>query len=330
MLKSLSTIEQPKSKAFEDILRFIAENERFVITSHARPDGDSIGSALALAVGLEGLGKTADVFGVDPHPRPFVGLPAIDKIRVTNRVEGPYDGLLVLECNDLKRPGLEGLDQYFVVNIDHHLGTDPYGDLNWVDSSVSALGEMIYHLLLAVGAPITPEIATYLYVAIFTDTGSFQHSNTSAKTFSIVAELVHLGASPSGVAQSIHMTQPEERIKLLGRLLNTLEIHPSGKIASINLTQQMLEETGASPNDIEGMVNYPLSINGVEMAAFFRQEPGGSFRVSLRSKDLHDVSAVARLLGGGGHKNAAGLTVEGNLEEAAGQVIGELQKLLDS
>ena len=330
MLNFLSVIEQPKSKDFEDILRFIAENERFVITSHARPDGDSIGSALALALGLEGLGKTADIFGVDPHPRSFVALPAIEKIRVTDRVEGPYEGLLVLECNDLKRPGLEGLDQYFVINIDHHLGTDLFGDLNWVDSSAAAVGEMIYHLLLAIEAPITSEIARYLYVAIFTDTGSFQYSNTSAKTFSIVADLVHLGASPSGVAQSIHMTQPEERIKLLGRLLNTLEIHPSGKIASIALTQQMLEKTGASPNDIEGMVNYPLSINGVEMAALFRQEQDGSIRVSLRSRDLHDVSAVARLLGGGGHKNAAGLTVEGNLEEAVGQVIGELQKLLDA
>jgi phosphoesterase RecJ-like protein len=323
-------IEQPKSKDFEEILRFIREHERFVITSHSRPDGDAIGSALALALGLEGLGKTADVFGADPYPRPFVALPAIEKIRVTDRVEGSYDGLLVLECNDLERPGLEGLDQYFVVNIDHHLGTVPFGDLNWVDSSAAALGEMIYHLLLALEAPITPEISSYLYVAIFTDTGSFQYSNTSAQTFSIVAELVQLGASPAAVAQSIHMTQPEERIKLLGRLLNTLEIHPSGKIASITLTQQMLKETGASPNDIEGMVNYPLSIKGVEMAAFFRQEKGGSFRVSLRSKDLHDVSAVARLLGGGGHKNAAGLTVEGNLEEAVCQVLGELQKLLDS
>ena len=330
MLKSSNTIEQPKSKAFEDILRFIAAHQRFVITSHARPDGDSIGSALALALGLEGLGKTADVFGVDPHPRPFVSLPEIGKIKVTDRVEGSYDGLLILECNDLNRSGLEGLDQYFVVNIDHHLDSDPFGDLNWVDSSAAAVGELIYYLLLAMNAPITPEIATNLYVAIFTDTGSFQHSNTSAQTFSIVADLVHRGARPSAVAQSIHMTQPQERIKLLGRLLNTLEIHPSGKISSIHLTQQMLEETGASPNDIEGMVNYPLSINGVEMAAFFRQEQGGSFRVSLRSKDLHDVSVVARLLGGGGHKNAAGLTVEGNLEEAAEKVIGELEKLLDS
>jgi phosphoesterase RecJ-like protein len=329
MLKSLNSIEQPKAKAFVDILRFIADHERFVVTSHARPDGDSIGSALALALGLESLGKTADVFGADPHPRPFGSLPAIDKIKVTDRVEGPYDGVLILECNDLKRPGLEGLDQYFVVNIDHHLNTNPFGDLNWVDSSAAAVGELIYHLLLAIDAPITPNIAINLYVAIFTDTGSFQYSNTSAKTFSIVADLVHRGARPSSVAQSIHMTQPQERIKLLGRLLNTLEIHSSGKIASITLTQQMLEETGASPNDIEGMANYPLSINGVDMAAFFRQEPDGSFRVSLRSQESHDVSMVARLFGGGGHKNAAGLSVDGPLEAAVVKVIGELEKLLD-
>ena len=330
MLKSLNTTEQPKSKALEDIVRFIAENERFVITSHARPDGDSIGSALALALGLEGLGKTADVVGADPHPRPLAGLPAIDRIKITDRVEGSYDGLLILECNDLKRPEVEGLDQYFVVNIDHHLGADDFGDLNWVDSSAAAVGEMVYSLLVALDVPITVEIATNLYVAIFTDTGSFQHSNTSTRTFSIVANLVDLGVSPSGVSQSIHMTQPQERIKLLGRLLNTLEIHPSGKIASITLTRETLEETGASANDLEGMVNYPLSISGVEMAAFFRQEEEGSFRVSLRSQDLHDVSAVARLLGGGGHKNAAGLSVEGNLEQARDKVMGELEKLLGS
>ncbi|MEE8349119.1 MAG: bifunctional oligoribonuclease/PAP phosphatase NrnA [Acidobacteriota bacterium] len=329
-MKSPSVIEQPKSKSFADILRFIEDHDRFVIASHARPDGDAIGSALALALGLEGLGKTADVFGADPHPRSFLSLPGIDAIRVGARVEGNYDAALVLECNDLKRPGLEGLDQYFVVNIDHHLNTNLFGDLNWVDSSAAAVGEMIYSLLVAMDAPFSPEIATNLYVAIFTDTGSFQYSNTTAATFSIAADLVHWGARPSVVAQAIHMDQPQERIKLLGSLLDTLDIHSSGKIATITLTQQMLVDTGASANDTEGMVNYPLSINGVEMAAFFRQDQGDSYRVSLRSQDLHDVSVVARLFGGGGHKNAAGLSVEGNLDEAIAKVIGELEKLLES
>ncbi|MDA2934771.1 bifunctional oligoribonuclease/PAP phosphatase NrnA [Acidobacteria bacterium AH-259-D05] len=329
MLKSLSSTEHPPSKPMEEIVRFIREHERFVVTSHARPDGDSIGSALALALVLEKVGKSADVIGADPHPRSFLFLPEIDKIHITDRVQGQYEGLFILECNDLKRPALQGLDQYFVINIDHHPNTEPFGDLNWVDSSAAAVGEMVYHLLQVLEVQLTPEIATNLYVAIFTDTGSFQYSNTSAKIFSIVADLVHHGVSPSAVAQSIHMSQPHERIKLLGMLLNTLKIHPSKKIASITLTREILKETGAAADDTEGMVNYPLSIKGVELAAFFRQEGEHSFRVSLRSKSRHDVSAVAQHFGGGGHRNAAGLSVEGSLEEALGKVTGELEKLLE-
>lgn len=327
-MRSLNTIEWPDSKAFKDIIRFLTEHNRFVITSHARPDGDSIGSALALALGLESLGKTVDVVGADPHPRSLVALPAIDKIQVTNRVEGIYDGLLILECNDLKRPGIDGLDRYFVVNIDHHLNTDSFGNLNWVDSSAAAVGEMVYYLLLGINVSITKAIATNLYVAIFTDTGSFQYSNTSAGTFAIVADLVRLGVSPSTIAQSIHMNEPREKIRLLGKLLNTLDIHPSEKIASIVLTHETLDTTGASATDVEGLVNYPLSVGGVEMAVFFRQEEAGSFRVSLRSRGVHDVSAAARLFGGGGHKNAAGFSIDGNLAEVKDRVIGELEKFL--
>lgn len=329
-LKSLSGIEYPRSKPLDEIVDFILENERFAITSHARPDGDSIGSELGLALGLERLGKRVDVFNADPHPRLCLSLPKIDKIRISDRVEGPYDGLFILECNDLNRTGLQGLDEYFVVNIDHHSNTEAFGNLNWVDSSAAAVGEMIYHLLEALGVQLTPEIATNLYVAIFTDTGSFQYSNTSARTFLIVADLVRNGVDPSGIARTIHMSQPHTRIKLLGMLLNTLEIHPSQKIASITLTQEMLEKTGASANDTEGIVNYPLSIEGVEVAAFFREEGKRSFRVSLRSKDRHDVSLVAQHFGGGGHRNAAGLSVEGSLEEALSKVTRELEKLLEA
>lgn len=312
----------------EDIVRFIKEHQRFALTSHARPDGDSIGSALGFAFALEHLGKTADVYNSDPPPRPYETLPGIQKINVTEQIEGDYDALLVLECNDLERPGLKGLDRFFVVNIDHHPGTERFGDLNWLDPTAAAVGEMVFRLIKMLGVSVTPEIATNLYVAILTDTGSFQYSNTNARTFTVASELVKSGANPSAIAQAVYMSQPEHRIQLLGMLLTTLDVHASRKIACITLTKEMLSKTGASADDTEGIVNYPLSINGVQLAAFFREEGEKLFRVSLRSKDRYDVSAVARQFGGGGHKNAAGLRVEGNMEEAKGKVVAALEKLV--
>jgi phosphoesterase RecJ-like protein len=315
-------------KALDDIIQFIRDHDRFVITSHARPDGDAIGSELGLALMLEKLGKTAHIFNADPHPRPYQSLPGIEKIEVTHKVEGNYDGLFILECNDLERPNLQNLDQYFAINIDHHPNTEAFGDLNWLDDSAAAVGEMIYELAQALPVELTPEIATNLYVAIFTDTGSFQYSNTRAKTFLITGDLVNHGASPSAIAQAVYMTRPYARLQILGMLLNTLQVH-SSRIASITLTQEMLEKTGASANDMEGIVDYPLSMEGIDLAAFFREEANGQYRVSLRSKNNYDVSTVAGHFGGGGHKNAAGLAVQGSFQEVVGKVVLELEKLLD-
>jgi phosphoesterase RecJ-like protein len=315
-------------KALDDIIQFIKDHDRFVITSHARPDGDAIGSELGLALILEKLGKTAHIFNADPHPRPYQSLPGIERIEVTHKVEGNYDGLFVLECNNLERTNLQGLDQYFVINIEHHPKTEPFGDLNWLDDSAAALGEMIYELAQGLPVQLTPEIATNLYVAIFTDTGSFQYSNTRAKTFLITGDLVNHGASPSAIAQAVYMTRPYARLQILGMLLNTLQVH-SSRIASITLTQDMLEKTGASANDMEGIVDYPLSMEGIDLAAFFREEANGQYRVSLRSKNNYDVSAVAGHFGGGGHKNAAGLAVQGSFQEVVGKVVLELERLLD-
>ena len=315
-------------KALDDIIQFIKDHDRFVITSHARPDGDAIGSELGLALMLEKLGKTAHIFNADPHPRPYQSLPGIERIQVTHKVEGNYDGLFVLECNDLQRSNLQGLDQYFVISIDHHPKTEPFGDLNWLDDSAAAVGEMIYELAEPLQVQLTPEIATNLYVAIFTDTGSFQYSNTRAKTFLITGDLVNHGASPAAIAQAVYMTRPYARLQILGMLLNTLQIH-SSRIASITLTQEMLEKTGASANDMEGIVDYPLSMEGIDLAAFFREEAQGRYRVSLRSKNHYDVSTVAERFGGGGHKNAAGLAVEGSFQEVVEKVVLELEKLVD-
>lgn len=313
----------------DDIIRFVQTNQRFAVTSHARPDGDSIGSSLGLALGLEQLGKTVDLFGSDVHPHRYDFLPGVQNIQVADHIEGDYDGLFVLECSELGRPGLRNLERFLVINLDHHPYTKPFGNLNWLDPTASAVGEMVYYLIKGLSAQLTPEIATNLYVAIMTDTGSFQFSNTHAKTFQVAGDLVSCGANPSTIAQTVYMNQPHSKFRLLSTLLGDLELHASQKIASVTLTQKMLKETRASLQDLEGLVNYPLSMEGVLLAIFFREEADKQYRVSLRSKNHYDVATVAKQFGGGGHRNAAGLSIQGNFEEVRNALMSALEKLLD-
>lgn len=307
---------------------FVRSHERFAITSHARPDGDAIGSELGLALALRSLGKVADVFNADPHPRAYSSFPGAADISVVSSIEGAYDAVFVLECNDLERPNLKNLDRYRIINIDHHPNTAAFGALNWVDSTAAAVGEMIYDLVTGLGIPLSPEVSTNLFVAISTDTGSFQFSNTSARTFNIAGDLVAHGADPGKISEVLYMNEPASKIRLLGDVLDTLEVHSSGRIAWVHLTRDMLRRNGASENETEGIVNLTLSIEGVVVAAFFRELPSGDIRISLRSKDHYDVGSVAESFGGGGHKNAAGLTLPGAFEEARSRLIPRLLALL--
>ncbi len=313
----------------DEIIRFIHAGETFAITSHARPDGDSLGSSLGLALALEQLGKEVVVVHADPPPRPYKDLPGLEKLVVSPTLEGDFDGLLVLECNSLERTGVAGLERYRAVNIDHHADSGEYGFLNWIDWSAAALGEMVHELASRLGAAITPAIATNLYVAILTDTGSFQFSNTTQRTFSITARLVAAGANPGEIAQAVYLSQPLSKLRLLTAVLQTLEVHPSGKIACIELTRRTLTETGAESNDTEGIVTHALSIDGVMMVAFLRQMKDDLIRVSLRSKPGYDVARIARRHGGGGHANAAGLSLTGDLAEARARIVADLERELE-
>jgi len=312
----------------EKIIRLVETNDRFLITSHQRPDGDSIGSQLALAEGLRSLGKNADIVNADPYPKNFQFLPGVERIRIDSKVADDYQALFILECNSFERSGISDLNQFVSVNIDHHPKNDHFGNLNWVDPKASAVAMLIYRLLRELNVSITSEIAINLYVAILTDTGSFQFSNTNADTFEVARELAAAGADPGQIAQSVMMSQSESKVRLLARLLATLDLDPSRRIAWIFMDQDMLKKTGASAEDTEGVVNYPLSIETVLLCAFFREEGRHSFRVSLRSKDGLDVGSVAEWFGGGGHRNAAGLSLEGPFEEVRDRVLNRLTLLL--
>ena len=312
------------------IVDFIRAHKAFIVTSHARPDGDSLGSSIALGLALKQIGKEVSIVQADPVPNDFLWLPGVELVERKEQAGNGGDCAIILECNNVARTGLKTLGAGHVINIDHHTNTDSFGDLNWIDDSAAAVAEIVFKLIGLLGAEVTPAMATNLYVAIVTDTGSFRFSNTTERTFEVASRLVSMGAQPAAISRALYMAHPESRLRLLVAVLSTLQIHHEGEgsVAWIQLTQEMLARTGATRDQTEGLVNYPLSIKGVKVAAFFREEGPATTRVSLRSNDGLDVAHIARQWDGGGHKNAAGLTIEDALPGAIQQLIRVLQQAL--
>jgi phosphoesterase RecJ-like protein len=323
----------PGTKAPEDLLRKIRQGNRFLLTSHVNPDGDAIGSELGLARLLRRLGKGAVVWNLDETPAIYRPLPGSD--RVHTGAEPPagfpekFDAVVVLECPSPDRTGIEQhLKTLPIVNIDHHLGNQHYGAVNWVDSAAPAVGEMVFRLAQALKVALEPEIASCLYLTLVTDTGGFRFSNATPAAFEAAAALVREGAHPEQVAQWLYESQPAAVVRLLGELLRTLELHHGGRIATVRLDPEMFERAGASAGDSEGLIDHPRSIAGVDAVALIRRRADGTHKVSLRSRGEVDVEKIARHHGGGGHRNAAGYAIEGaerpTTAEVEAQVVAEL------
>src|ERR1700704_1050614 len=307
------------------VVELIENKDRFAITSHIRPDGDSLGSSLGLFWLLRALGKDVEVVMRDSAPHSYQKLPGADAIRVTPAVDRPYDGVFVIECSDIDRPGLVDLEKQFVVNIDHHSTTELFGTVNWIDSTASAVGEMIYNLCKATGVRVTKQIAECVYTALITDTGSFHYSNTTERTFKVASELVRTGVKPAKTAESVFASYPWSRIQLMGAVLSAAKRDASGRVACMRQTAEMQKSAGASDEDADGFVNYPLTVGEVEAVALLKECELGVYRTSLRSKGEVNVAKVAEKFGGGGHRNAAGCTLRGTWEEAEEKIIGLLQ-----
>src|SRR5215470_10573098 len=307
------------------VVELVDKKRRFMITSHIRPDGDGLGSGLALYWMLKSLGKEPTVLLRDEVPPAYTVLPGSDLVVVAPDVEGEYDAAFLMECSDVERPGLASLRDQFVVNIDHHSTTRPFGNINWVDSTAAAVGEMIYNLCKALGVEVTKEIAECIYTALLTDTGSFHFSNTTERTLKIASELVRRGVEPAWISQALFYSYPFAKIRLLGLALSTIERDETGYIAWISMSRDMIYEADATDEDAEGIVNYALSVGEVEVVAFFKELGMGSYRISLRSKGKGNVAKVAELFGGGGHRNAAGCRVEGDFEEVKQRLVRALQ-----
>jgi bifunctional oligoribonuclease and PAP phosphatase NrnA len=307
----------------KEVLRRIEERQRFLLTSHARPDGDAVGSALACCQILRSMGKEADVFLRDGVPRIYQPLPFADKVVQAERVHGDYEAAILLECDSVQRTRLEGLEERFLINIDHHLSGRPFAHVNWIDPTAVATAEMVYRLAREAGVKISAEIATCLYTALLTDTGSFMFEGTNEHTFALARELVLAGANPAHCARSVYFGHSTAKMRLLGAALSNL--HREGPLAWIWVTQEQMERFRAREEDCEGLVNYALSIQDVEVAAFFRELPDGRYRVSLRSKGALNVAAAAESFGGGGHACASGCSLDGPLTVAVARVLAQLR-----
>lgn len=293
----------------------ILQRQRFLLTSHARPDGDSIGSQLAMAFALDALGKDVRIVNADPAPDHYQDFPGMHRIEIAPAVATDVDAVIVMECSELSRTAVSGLDSRFIINIDHHAGNRLYGALNWYDETAAACGEMVFDLIRAIGVPLTEQIATHIYLAILTDTGSFHHSNITPRTFDICRQAVEAGVSPPAMARRVFDSNSFGKLKLIGALLNGMELEDEGRLASLYLNDDMLRASGCTHNDTEGVINLPLTAREIQAVVFFKAAPGDVIRVSMRSKYDVDVRQVAAAYGGGGHKNAAGFTVQGPLSE---------------
>ncbi len=320
------------TSAPELLLKKLRADQRFLLTSHVNPDGDAVGSSLGLARILRSLGKGAVIWSRDEIPSQYRHLSGSERVHTGDEPPAnfpeAFDAVITLECPELSRCGLEAhLEGLSIVNIDHHLGNQHYGEVNWVDTAAPSLGEMIYRIAQGLMVDLDKETATCLYLTLVTDTGGFRFANSTPSAFQAAAALVAEGAQPAEVSKWLYESRSEAGVRLLGEMLQSLEIE--GRVATALVTQEMFEKAGATSGDTEGLIDYPRSIAGVDAVAIIRELGNDDFKVSLRSRGDIDVEKIARNHSGGGHRNAAGFPASGPLEALRAKVLEQLDEALD-
>jgi phosphoesterase RecJ-like protein len=303
----------------------IRQAESVLIVTHVSPDGDALGSSLALARALVAMGKRVSLLNKDPVPRIYRFLPGWQDVsaQLPDAAEGTEpDALILLDCGELERTGFGTLPGRVKLVVDHHLTERSYGDIRWVRPEMSSTGEMVYSLIRALGAEIDTETALCLYTAIFTDTGGFRYSSSTPSSFRAAADLVELGVKPWSVTENVYESISPARMKLMGMAINGMRFH--GDVAVIVVTRDMYSETGTTDEDTENFANLARSVQGVEVAVFIRQTGPESFKVSMRSKGRVNVAAIAETIRGGGHHNAAGGKMDGTLAEVEERIVTAL------
>ena len=319
------------------IIRYLKNSDHILVASHTNPDGDAIGSLIAMGLCFDGLNKKSTLYNESPIPAVYRFLPAANRVENTVK-NGKYDLAVILDCGDLQRIGkaVSAVRQIpIIVNIDHHVTNTRFGHLQLIDTSACATAEIIYRLIKRMNVSFDKAIATSIYTGILTDTGSFRFSNTNRAAFSICQEMVELGVDPYNIAQHVYGTYSLGRIKLLNLALDSIEISNNGKLSIMTLSQDMFDETNTQAEDGDGLINYAKRIEDVKVAALIQENRNGKekskknnrFDVSLRSDGTVDVASIAASFGGGGHSIAAGFSIETTLSDITSQILKLAEKI---
>ena len=307
------------------LLSFFKKEKKFFIATHVNPEGDALGSSIALSMALESLGKKTLLYDKDKVPHYYRYLPGnenfISSIPPSVQDEWP---LVLLDCNALDRAGIAGMNFRYSLVIDHHETESPFGDIRWIEPHAAATGMMIFPIIKKLGVPITKDVAVNLYSAIAIDTGTFRYGNTTADVLRVSAELIDAGAHPASIASNLYETWSRKRFRLLAMVLHTLEIR--NNIAITFVTREMFRKTGTAPEDTESFSGFPRRIEDITISAFFREISNNSWKVSLRSRGDVNVATIATHFKGGGHKNAAGYRISASLNAAKKALIQEVTR----
>ncbi len=308
------------------LVSFLKEEEDFLIATHINPEGDALGSSLALSMALNTLGKRTLLYDRDGVPEFYRFLPGQEKfLQDVSHIKTSDLTLLLLDCNTPERAGIEGLSFRHSAVIDHHETETDFGDVRWVEPHAAATGVMVFHLIKKLGLEITKDMAVNLYAAVAIDTGSFRFANTSAEVLHVAAELVRAGAEPSFISSNLYETWSGGRFRLLILALDTIEIRDH--VAFTFVTRQMFKETGTGPEDTENFSSFPRVMKDIRICAFLRETNDNEWKVSLRSKGDINVATIAKSFDGGGHKNAAGFTIKAPLESAKETLVKMLARV---
>ncbi|MGB5750693.1 MAG: bifunctional oligoribonuclease/PAP phosphatase NrnA [Desulfobacterales bacterium] len=322
----------------DQIINHIKEANHILLASHSDPDGDAVGSLLALGIAIGRRGQKTTIYNASPIPAVYRFLPSVERIVRHIKKASTYDLALIMDCGDLPRIGQASttVSQIpVVINIDHHISNTGFGDVQLIDPLACSTAEIVYRLIKALDVPLDKAIATSLYTGILTDTGSFRFSSTNQAAFAISQEMAELGVEPHDVAQHVYGTYSLGRIKLLNLALDSIEISENGKLSIMTVTGAMFAETGTHPEDVDGMINYARRIEDVKVAALIQEQQNGNtnsnshcrYHVSLRSDGTVDVAAIACSFGGGGHASAAGFQIEATLTKLKSDIITLAQNL---
>jgi phosphoesterase RecJ-like protein len=318
--------------AFRAVVELIRDRERFIVTAHRNPEGDALGSSIGLGIALAEMGKQAIIYNADPVPRVLRPFPGADRVVNSLAEARSGDTLIVCDCGELERVGEEALsrrDEFRLVNLDHHVSSKGFAEVSYIDPSAPATALLVYRLLNGLDHPISADVATNLLCGLVTDTGSFRYSNATPEAFRASADLVTRGAKPDFISQKLFDSNEEKTLRLLALVLNTLELVAGGRIACVVVTEEMFRKTGTSSEDLEGVVNYPRAIEGVELAVLLRQLGPDEWKVSLRGQGSVDTTLITGAYGGGGHRNASGCTVQGRLESVKREIYERGEALVE-